>query len=307
MISNSKEGPTVVPMVPAYGATETVQIDEAPLLSLSEAVIENNNNGDNGIIEMVGEAPRYQDVFFAFLFGLHLLLMLWLGTSVAPEGYSRMDLNWTKIEDEIRASDDVTEEDFEKFQAFLDAAGGFIQVYPERILGFLLLPSLLIAFIVAMLLTMLVIRPFSTEVVYASLVGSVIGTCLFMFSFLFNAASVPVFLLTGAALASVGYYVRIAWRMVPFAAVNLKVALEGIGSNWGMYIVAFVFAELGFAWNIYWFYTLVGVSALKNGECMSAHPEATFDDDTCGPPPLVFLGFLLSLYWTSTVVMVSLL
>lgn len=75
--------------------------------------------------------------------------------------------------------------------------------------------------------------------------------------------------------------------------------------------MAFLFAELGFVWVLYWLYVVVGTFAYKNHQCELEHPEANFDmsspdydTDICHPPGLVILGFLLSLYWTNTIIMV---
>jgi hypothetical protein len=116
---------------------------------------------------------------------------------------------------------------------------------------------------------------------------------------------------TGLALAASIYYVSIAWRIVPFASINLKISLEGIGRNSGIYLVAFLFATLGFAWVIYWLYIVIGTFAELNHQCELRHPEGNFDmtspdydDDLCQPSGWVFVGFLLSLYWTNTIIMV---
>ena len=101
-----------------------------------------------------------------------------------------------------------------------------------------------------------------------------------------------VYLSTAAMLVVVGYFVSVAWRMVPFAAVNLKGALEGINRNCGMYVVACVFAELGFCWVIYWLYVVVGVSGYQNSERRRTHsnvdPETL--DNICGPPFVVVIA-----------------
>lgn len=55
-----------------------------------------------------------------------------------------------------------------------------------------------------------------------------------------------------------------------------------------------------------------GTSAFQNHQCMLKHPDSNFDmesddyDDSCDPPVLVVIFFLLSLYWTNTIIMVRL-
>jgi Plasma-membrane choline transporter len=103
--------------------------------------------------------------------------------------------------------------------------------------------------------------------------------------------------------------------MVPFAAVNLKVATKGVTQNCGLFFVAFLFMKLGVTWVVFWAYTAVGVAWSYTGSCEDGlHPNSTradamkamqYDDDACDPPLLSVLFFLLSLYWTVTITMVS--
>jgi len=292
-------------IVPSY--TENVIIDEerrpggddeAPLIA------------DGKIFEDAAGTPVFRDVPFAILFLVHLGIMLWAGIFVAPKGLEKLNLNdWnlTAIEEQIREqSEDVTEKDIEQMEDFIKAASEYLRIYPIRIVLYLVLPCLLLAFLLASIVTSFVIKPNPKPFVYSSLIGSVLATILIIVPAAVASRAIFMYMLTGAALVAVLYYVRIAWRMVPFAAVNLKVALEGIGRNWGMHIIAFVLCVLGFVWNIYWVYVLVGLSAFKNTECMEEHPDATFEDATCSPPAFVMILLLLSLYWTTTVLMVCL-
>jgi Plasma-membrane choline transporter len=103
--------------------------------------------------------------------------------------------------------------------------------------------------------------------------------------------------------------------MVPFAAVNLKVATKGVTQNCGLFLVAFLFMKLGVMWVVFWSYTAVGVAWSYTGSCEDhLHPNSTradamrtmeYDDESCNPPLLSVLFFLLSLYWTVTITMVS--
>jgi Plasma-membrane choline transporter len=303
--------PIMAAAVRSYGTTapHTVTMDDrqrpgdevTPLIAVSEVI-----TGDYDAKE--GD-PVYRDVPFAVLFLIHLCIMLWLGIFVAPAGYEKLaDFNFTSIENEIRkdGDDSISDEDLRKMEAFAAEASDYLQVYPYRIVVNLVLPCLLISFLLAFVLTAAIIKPYTTPFVYSSLVGSIVGTAIMMISMAVASHSLPMYCLTGLSLLGVLYYVRLAWAMVPFAAVNLKVALTGITMNWGMYIIAFVFAQLGFLWNIYWVYVLIGLASKEDSECLEAHPDVDFDSDTCSPPPFVILALLLSLYWTSTIIMVSL-
>ena len=317
IISNSKEGEEpVATAIPSYGATTAppaavVTLDggdeESEPLVVLPAYSATTTDKEEG--------PVFRDVWFAVAFWLHLLVMLWLGIFVAPAGFQQIpDFNMTAMEDEIRKSnskhdgDGVSEEDLQQMEQAVDAVSEYAHVYPYRIFVYLVLPCLLISFLVSFVTTATIIRPCPKPLVYSTLVGSLVGTAVVLLSTVLASPTKPVmWMVTLAALAGVAYYVRLAWRIVPFAAVNLQVALEAIGRNWGMYLIAFVFAELGFLWNLYWLYVLVGVSVRQDNACLEQHPEAAdrWDDDdgTCSPPPGIFLALLLSLYWTSTVLM----
>jgi hypothetical protein len=108
-------------------------------------------------------------------------------------------------------------------------------------------------------------------------------------------------LISCGVLCVVAYYVGTAWRLIPYSAVNLRWALEGIRSNCGIYIVAFVIAKIGFIWIFFWFYTAVGTMVyIGETQC----PGMTNDDD-CAPQGWTLLFLLLSFYWTIQVIIVS--
>jgi hypothetical protein len=304
----SPDAPIVATVLTSYGTEpEHVRFDEATAPpAIGEAtplVVPANSVGKADL----GLVPTYRDVPFALLFLAQIGIMMWLGVAVAPRGYEELSFNVTAIEDEMRKSDDVTEEDLRQFEEFAGEVVGYAQVYPARILLYLVAPCAVLAFIFAYFATALVMKPCVKPLVYSCLVGSVVWTALVMLSASIASNHLFVYLLTAAILVAVCYYVSVAWRMVPFAAVNLKGALEGISRNCGMYVVACVFAELGFCWVLYWLYVIVGVSGYQNNVCRRTHPNVDPEtlDDICGPPFAVVLLFLLSLYWTSTVLMVS--
>lgn len=303
--SSSQDAPVVVAAHPSYGAVaETVAIDnETEPLTQGSVVITGDASEDS--------SPHCRDVGFAGVFWIHAAIMIWLGVWVAPSGYRNMHFDFGSIEEAIRKSDEVSDEDLAEFEEFASQVAEYVKVYPIRIFLYLVLPCLILAFIITFFVTVFVVKPFPRPIVYSSLLGSIFLMCCVMISSSIASGSFFVFLLTGLGLAAVIYYVRIAWRMVPFAAVNLKGALEGMSRNCGIYFVGFVFAELGFLWVVFWTYTLVGVSSKQERECEAAHPDSNFNvtsddyDNVCEPPFGVMLLFLLSLYWTSTIIMVS--
>jgi Plasma-membrane choline transporter len=261
--------------------------------------------------------PQFRDVPFAVLFGVQMLLMLYAGVFVAPRGYEtiRLCFNLTEIENEITKDQDISEDDLAQLRQFWEAAMQFIVVYPERILLYLVLPMCVGAYWIAYLFLTLLVRPCSQCMVMLCLVGTAGWTMAVTLSTTVMALDnhPAAYVASLGIIGAVLYFVIMQWKYIPFAAVNIKVALTGIGRNSGMYYVAFCFAELGLLWVLYWCFTLVGVSAYEgNRRCPS--PEQHFessshhhdDDDDCDsslPFPIV-LAFLLALYWTNTVIMV---
>ena len=251
-VENPSDQTPIVPLaVPTVYGTENVLIDEevSPLVAV---VVHDDSDGKSA-------EPVCRDVPFAVLFVIHAIVMAWLGIFMAPKGYDEIGkIDPASIEDEIRKGNDVTEEDIKQFEDFLSAAAAYVQVYPVRILALIVVPCCLLAYVFGAATTAFIIKPYPRVAVYSCLISSVLLVVVLLILGAVSSGSVFVYLTTGLALAATIYYVSIAWKMVPFASVNLKIALEGMGRNSGMYIVAFVFAELGFVWVLYWFYVLVG-------------------------------------------------
>jgi uncharacterized membrane protein YeaQ/YmgE (transglycosylase-associated protein family) len=290
-------------------------------------------------------SPVYRDVPFAIVFALHCGIMAWLGIWIAPIGYTYMDhfdvkadIDWNDWKEQLEF--DWTEDDLHMMESFMAQTVAYLQVYPTRIFVWLILPCIVLAFVAGWLVTALGIRPCPQGMIYSYLIGSMVGACsitiLALVSFIrsdnddvdyngdgggdnddhdaeSNGNIVLVVILTVALLGGLAYRLRVYyWPRVAFCAVNLRVALIGIGRNYGTYVVAFTFAVLGFAWVLYWIYVFVGTIAFTTHQCRLAHPDANFDtmlddnyDDVCDPPLFMILLFLLSLYWTNTVIMVS--
>ncbi|KAL7569253.1 hypothetical protein ACA910_016806 [Epithemia clementina (nom. ined.)] len=195
-------------------------------------------------------APKWQDLPFAISFWIHFGIMLWLGIFMAPKGFQYIDINIDAIEEEMRKSDDITEDDIRKFDTFLDKAAAYLAIYPVRILSLLVLPCCILAFFFGLIGTSVILKPCTRTMIYVRLIASFVWTAIILLGSAILTGGVFLYLLSVVSLLAVTYYVRVAWRMVPFAAINLKIALEGIGRNCGIFIVAFVFAELGFLWNL---------------------------------------------------------
>jgi len=295
--------------VHSYGGANVVAIhntqdDEEELIPLVNVVVDDPDApGDPA-------SPEWRDLPFALLFWAHLAVMIWLGVAIAPKGFELVHLNLEEIEEEMRKNDDVTEETIGQFDKFVSDVAAYLEIYPARIALCLVVPCCVLAFVFGLLGTSTILKPCPRTIIYSCLVSTILWTVIILLSSAIATGGAFLYIMTGVSLLAVAYYVRLAWRMVPFAAVNLKVALEGIGQNCGIFIVAFLFAEIGFFWVIYWFYVLVGTFSYQNNKCQAEHPDQNFDMDSddyshvCDPPAPVFIFFLLSLYWTGTIVMV---
>lgn len=305
--SNDAYAPIAASVIPSYGTdAENVVIDEGdpPVAEeMSPLVTTLDANKDL--------TPTWRDFPFAVLFYVHFAVMLWLGLIIAPRGFDRIEVNFTAIEDEIRKGDDITEEQLLQVEIFATEAGKYIQVFPERILTYQVYPIGVVAFAISFLVTVFVIKPFPKMMVYGCLIESFALMATLMIAASIASRSIFLWIMTGVSLTAIVYYVMIAWRMAPFAAVNLKVALEGISRNCGMYVVAFIFAKLFLAYIMFWFYTVIGFFGYMGSECAKTHPNATLGappdeyDNSCDPPGIVILLLLLSLSWTTTIAMVS--
>lgn len=296
----------VAALLPSYG-TVTVTIDDE--------VDPEEDEDFSPLIHVLDKdesygAPVCRDLPFALLFYFHLGIFLWLGVDVAPRGIELISLNMTELEDQMRQSDSFTEDDVSQIEAFITLAFQFLKIYPNRIVGLMLAPSGVFAIVLSLAIIVFLYKPFPRTMVYGCLVESFIIMAVMLIWGSVASGSVFLSTVTAISLAGILYYISIAWRMVPFAAVNLKVAVEGATNNCGLFVVAFVFIKLGLLWVVYWTYVVVGLSWYKTSQCHTMHPGSNFDPDSdnydsaCDPPGLVLLLLLLSLYWTTTIAMV---
>jgi Plasma-membrane choline transporter len=233
------------------------------------------------------------------------------------------------LKEELKSEDGLTEDDIHRLESFFTQTVAYVQVYPTRMFILLILPCIVLAFGAGWIVTALCIRPCPRAMIYTSLIGCMVAAFgVLVAAFVGfshsdgdddsdNAESsytgnVLFCIISLALLGGMAYSLRFYyWPRVSFCAVNLRVALIGIGRNYGTYIVAFTFAILGFAWVLYWIYVLVGTLAYTSYRCRLAHPNANFDmsdedyDEVCDPSFFMILLFFFSLYWTNTVIMVS--
>ena len=247
------------------------------------------------------EEPVFRDVVFSVLFWIQFIAMIVAGFTIAPEGYDMVDIAF--IKQKIEEDPTTTSSDLQDFETFVSFLASYVQVYPERIFTYLLVPMFLVAFLIALVVTTKIIKPHPKAMVTFCLVGAFVDMAIIMIMMVINSRSFGGLIITGIILSVVAYYILSAWRLIPYSAVNLGVSLEGVHSNCGIYIVALVLSLLAFLWTFYWGYVLVG-TMIYVGETQC--PGQSDDDDDCGPQGWTFLAMLLSFYWTSQVISVSL-
>ncbi|CAB9514801.1 Protein PNS1 [Seminavis robusta] len=299
---------------PLYGTAqpETVIFDEAAVLPATAIVdgsqSSNHVQGDPLLIRGAlsadltasfsdkQEEPVYRDVPFAILFWVQLIVVLTLGFTIAPKGYAMMDFE--KIKAEIEKDPDTSASDIQDFETFVAFAATYLSVYPARIITYLLYPTTLVAFSMALFIVTTIIRPCSHFMVTLCLIGWFVDACILMGMMVISNPSPVSLMLAVGVLSVVAYYIRAAWRLIPYSAVNLRVSLQGVQSNCAIYIVALGLAEIGFLWVFFWFYVVCG-TMLYIGQTQC--PDMSTEDDCDAQGPAFFFLFV-SLLWTSQVI-----
>jgi Plasma-membrane choline transporter len=316
----------------------------------------NNKNDENDSF-----CSDYRDWPFALAFWLHIILILVLGRYLAPLGYdaatAELDLNVTHWQEAIleqNAKDkntDFNKQDWDEFVLFVSQAKDYLQIYPQRILLYLVIPSIEVGLCTILLVTLWIVRPGTKWVVLASVWGPWVVTVLAMMGMVYMVQTIPSLIVAVLLVGGITYFCRLLSPMIPFATVNLKVALHGISANGGTYVWAFVFSELAVTWVLFWMYTTFGVLSYEGSICDTSTTSSTMDTapdggsvpwhrmlhkamsssssssssslptsntkggwdddddddmgDGCGRTKgLTFLFFLVSLFWTSTVILV---
>jgi len=255
-----------------------------------------------------------RDPAFAILFLLHFGVIIWLAISYGNFHIDEIDFNVTTWKDYVDddATSQMDDNKWSELQKIVDETIQWVDVYPPRIICFIIIPSCLIAYGFSFLITALAIPACPTGAVVFSLLGTLAMTLIVSFSISVAAHfNVFVFMISAFFVGIVIYYICVAWRVIPFAAVNLSVALRGISENCGVYLVAFIFSITGFFWTISWFYILFGVMDSMDKAYETVHrqqggtPNSDNAEDQKSDPiqGIVFLALLVSLYWTSKILL----
>ena len=237
------------------------------------------------------DGPRYEDLPFAILFLVQLILMLVFGINKG---------SWA-----IQGLDDATIDD--------DAVVKDVQTHISRAVFGLLLPCTVLAFFLAHVGTAVVIPLFPETAVKVCLAVSLMSTGIVaIVAIIAN----PVWYMWVSMLLMFGlvaFYVRRVWCMAPFAAANLTMGIKSIAENWGVYIISIFMMLVSFVWFVFWFYAANGIffqdlatdASLPQGKGHSAdaHKYNYDDGSQQGMQWGLFFLLLVSLYWTSTVLL----
>lgn len=299
----------------------TIDGDPPPADESTPLVISSNYFANNNIRDDQSEAgpskdtgPVFRDWPFAILFCFHLTAMIFVGVVYSPEGYRRVvnGFDLDLIEQEIAKGDDVKPEDLAQLESFVEEAYDYLQGYPQRIILYSILPASVLLFFVMDVMVTTMLLWFTTFWVTKTLVVSVILTILVMAALVIAQPCVLSIVIASIVIGSSFYFTCSVWSIIPFLSVNLKIALQGMRSNFGTYMWALLLSDISSVFVLVWAYGLVGVWFYEMSACedtkhlddnvQSEETRSSDPNQQCSINGWTFLMFLLSLYWTTNVI-----
>ena len=236
------------------------------------------------------QAPGCRNWVFAVLFLLQLSVVLWfsvLGIRSAVSMHADDDNNNDNDNDN-------------------DDHGNYFPVENithALVFGISLLLSILC---VSAIMMMLLLGPLAEMMIQVSLVTSPIGCLLASVGFMVvGQIIVAVGLLLMAGIGT--WYAYWVWHRIPFAAANIHTAMAAIHENKGLLVMAYGTALLTAGWTLLWGLAVAGILSQHQDWVMECSSSDNDDDnnDTChwsAQGKSIFVGFLLSLYWTCQVI-----
>jgi len=289
---------------PSYGS---VDAELTPLVITNEKQQCEIEQGD-GI-------PVFQDIPYAIVFLLHMLVMILLAFLYGSFNLDEINFDvstWKDVIDDDAGKAEIDDQQFADFQKFVDETIAWLKLYPPRIFNFIIVPSCVMSYGVSFILTAFLIPACSTAMVILTLLGSTALTCVASY-YIVEASdfNTLVIVLAAVIIGFTIYYIKVAWPTIPYAAINLNVALRGISENCGMYLVAFSFSIAGFLWSILWLYVFFGVMGSMDAAYEKVHPKteyifnSKYEEQKMNDPihSVVLFFMLLSLYWTSNILL----
>jgi hypothetical protein len=256
--------------------------------------------------------PKFRDSLFGIVFWVQIVVMVYVAWMYSSAGYQRIsrDFNWTQIEQQALADSDdvVTPEKLAELQDLMEKAYEYMQGYRDRLLYYSKVPASIAALVFVNITLKWILKPCTNFMVTSTLLCSVIFVTIIMIALLILEPCVFTLVLTCVVIGAVFFFACTVRSLIPFVTANLKVALEGIGQNLGIYLWAIIFSYVCLIWVVFWVYTFVGLSFILSIRCEDElHPEETqhWDkggDDACVMDGRIVLLLLLSLYWTINVI-----
>lgn len=243
------------------------------------------------------DVTKYRDAPFAVAFLIHLPIVFLAG------------LKYGSFDFDVNTGDAQT--DYTDGTADQNEGGAPMGVQVNRVLTHLAPPCVAVTLFTSALLTRVVIPRFPEEAVTVCLLSRIPSSIVLSFVVIASFPSLLTYIVSIVMVGFTIYYVIAAWKFIPFTACNLTMGVEGINRNYGVYFVAAFLSFAILAWVGFWSYTANGVSrtfgiGIDNyyKECGGKNDTGGAAADGCAPDwrlPLL----LLSLYWTSVVIMNS--
>mmetsp|Transcript_33495 Transcript_33495/g.81118 ORF Transcript_33495/g.81118 Transcript_33495/m.81118 type:complete len:699 (-) Transcript_33495:62-2158(-) len=268
--------------------------------------IASNNLYANDVFhdETVNAGAECHDLIWFVLFWAQIATVVYAGTQLAPQGYAMMendDFDLQKLHDFMQENfvddDSFTAKDLDQLTHFLHEFQAWWAVYPNRIAWFSW-GMAVVSFFLNLLKNIVPSRTICFVSSSLVIFGVILGLFLMI---LFSEMGFFGFVVAVVFVGFLAIYMRNQlWPKIHFAALNLEIALTGIGSNLGTYVWVIGWAKLTLAWIAFWCYTFLGMMQyVTETKC----PDLKFDlsskdNDTCGATNGVLLALLLSLYWT---------
>ena len=266
----------------SYGAVPKIESIGDPDDSTKDSSWVKANDDDAGEND---DSPRYQDVPFAILFLLQLIIMLIYGISKGSWNMGDMDSESGGTSSGSDAFDD-------------DRIVKDVETHVARVVFGLLLPCTAMAFFLAHVGTAMIIPMFPETAVKTCLAMSLGSTAVFAVLVILSNPAWYTWISMFFVVGIMAYYVRRVWCMTPFAAANLTMGIKAVAENWGLYLISVFMMMVSFAFFVFWFYAANGIF-FQN---ISVDVDADNVDGGEINWGLFFL-LLVSLYWTGTVLL----
>ena len=266
----------------SYGAVPKIESIGDPDDSTKDSSWVKANDDDAGEND---DSPRYQDVPFAILFLLQLIVMLIYGMHKGSWDVGDMGSENGGTSSGSDAFDD-------------DRIVKDVETHVARVVFGLLLPCTAMAFFLAHVGTAMIIPMFPETAVKTCLAMSLGSTAVFAVLVILSNPAWYTWISMFFVVGIMAYYVRRVWCMTPFAAANLTMGIKAVAENWGLYLISVFMMMVSFAFFVFWFYAANGIF-FQN---ISVDVDADNVDGGEINWGLFFL-LLVSLYWTGTVLL----